>query len=354
MTELILSGEWFGQEGLYRAILKRLNFYKDLSNIDFYGQDVFVIISYDISQSLIQVPIKKSDCPPIICCEIDKFEKYRTLQDNFSITFARQALNDEEYKERINSIKDYISKGIIYQINLTNRFDFTIDGDLKSLAHAFYERQRVPYFFCLITDDLFVISGSMELFLSKTGRTITSKPIKGTSKEEFFLKKSEKDRAENLMITDMMRNDLGKISEIGSVKTTELFKITPYKTLYQMHSTVEGLTNNTFVEIIQKTFPPASVTGAPKIKAVEIIDNLEPHSRGYYCGCGGILKKNGDFVLSVLIRTAFGMGKRLSYYAGCGIIYDSYPDKELEEMYLKVKAFFDLKKYRTKSLLMLE
>ncbi|MCX8070360.1 MAG: anthranilate synthase component I family protein [Thermodesulfovibrionales bacterium] len=342
MKELILSGAWFGQEGLYSAEVKAINFSDDLNKVDFQYKDVFLILSYDFSSSTINIPIKKSPYPPIIYCEIEALRELNPIKRDFSIIFKGQALSDLNYKERINIIKDYISKGVIYQVNLTNRFDFEIVGDVKSLACAFYERQQVPYFFCLIADDLFIISGSMELFLSKTGQRITSKPIKGTSKEEIFLKNSKKDRAENLMITDMMRNDLGKVSEIGSVKTTELFKIIPYKTLYQMHSTVEGITKKSLNEIIYNTFPPASVTGAPKIKAVEIIDELEPHNRAYYCGCGGLLRDDGDFVFSVLIRTAFGRGNSLSYYAGCGIVWESEPDRELEEMYLKVKAFYDM------------
>jgi para-aminobenzoate synthetase component 1 len=171
-----------------------------------------------------------------------------------------------------------------------------------------------------------------------------SKPIKGTSKSLKFLQESEKDKAENLMITDMMRNDIGKIAQIGSIKVSELFKITKYKTLYQMHSTVEGNTESSLIEIIKATFPPASVTGAPKRKAVEIIDTLEPYFRSYYCGCAGLVKSETDFTLSVLIRTAIGMRDKLSYYAGCGIVWDSKPKKELNELYLKVKAFYLMQK----------
>jgi len=179
----------------------------------------------------------------------------------------------------------------------------------------------------------------MELFLQKEGNRIVSKPIKGTAKEEKRLKESAKDRAENLMILDMMRNDLSKIAEVGTVGVEELFKIERYSTIYQMHSTVSAQTSQSFENILLSTFPPASVTGAPKKKAVELIDLLEPHPRDYYCGCAGF-RFGENFTLSVLIRTAFGFEDRLSYFAGSGIVYDSDEIKEWEETLSKVEAFF--------------
>ena len=295
-----------------------------------------------MSNSISNTSIKQSGYPAILIIHIKDFERFIPNEKNFSIDFIGQSIDDCGYKERVIAIKEYISKGVIYQVNLTNRFDFTYKGDLLTLAHSFYKRQKVPYFFSIIGDEFSIISGSMELFLSKEGVIITSKPIKGTSADKNSLFNSDKDKAENLMITDMMRNDLGRIAKTGTVKTVELFNITSYKTLFHMHSTVQAVTNGAFNDIISNTFPPASVTGTPKIKALQIIDELEPHSRGYYCGCAGLVKTNGDFILSVLIRTAYGRGNFLSYYAGCGIVWDSIPEREVDEMYLKVKAFFRL------------
>ena len=183
----------------------------------------------------------------------------------------------------------------------------------------------------------------MELFLEKRGKLLRSKPIKGTGSSPEEILGSPKERAENLMITDMVRNDIGRVAKFGSVRVEELFKVERFRTLYQMHSTVVGETEKSFKEILLNTFPPASVTGAPKKRAVEIIDELEPHARSYYCGSAGLIFPNGDFKLSVLIRTAIGSEDKLSYYAGCGIVWDSDPEKELREMYLKVKAFCELR-----------
>lgn len=350
--KLILNGRWFNRtDGLfYKIRVGKVHFFDKPEEIRDIppGKDYFIVISYDISGELLGLEIKRSIFPPLMLLEIEGLEEAMpsALSSPCDFPWIQNPLNllsmtleDGAFKNSVIKIKELIGEGTIYQINLTNRFDFEFRGNPESLFYRFHANQPVPYSFYLDTGDFYIISGSMELFLEKKGRLIQSKPIKGTSTSARALIESEKDRAENLMITDMMRNDLGIIAEKGSVKVTELFKVTEYRTLFQMHSTVEAITDKDFKEIIMVTFPPASVTGAPKRKAVEIIDSLEPHPRSYYCGCGGILRSNGDFVLSVLIRTAIGTKDRLSYYAGCGIVWDSEPDKELSELYLKVRAF---------------
>lgn len=199
----------------------------------------------------------------------------------------------------------------------------------------------MPYTFFLELENFYLMSGSMELFLEKRGELIESKPIKGTARRKEELLVSEKDRAENLMITDMVRNDLSRIAPPGSVEVPELFRVEGFRTLFQMHSTVRVRTRRSLREIIHETFPPASVVGAPKRKAVEVIDRLESHSRDYYCGAGG-LPMGEDFTLSVLIGAAIGSGERLSYYAGAGVVWDSEPEKEWEEVRLKIKAFLSV------------
>lgn len=342
MTSLILQGSWFAKGGLYEAQVSRVETLTELAQLEDLKGLCFIVLSYDLSASTLNLPIKTTFYPPIICCHISHLKPIDRFDSPFRLTYLGSSITDTDYMQKVETVRGLISRGTIYQVNLTNKFDFAIDGDLRSLAWAFFQRQPVPFAFCLILDDLFILSGSMELFLSKRGRVLKSMPIKGTAREAEILEKSKKDRAENLMITDMMRNDIGRVALTGSVSTTELFKITAYKTLYQMHSTVEGLTDLILGKIIKETFPPASVTGAPKVKAVEVIDQLEPHPRGYYCGCAGLVEPSGDFTLSVLIRTAYGQQDHLSYYAGCGIVWDSEPDNELKELYLKVKAFYEL------------
>ncbi len=351
--ELILNKEWSGLISGMRGVSGRGIFYevkigdagifndiKDIASFISKEKSYFVIISYDIAGDLLGLEIKRSELPLIIVAEIEGFSERYLRANPYKLKLLGTSMSDSEFINNVKKIKELIAEGTIYQVNLTNRFDFEFEGDPVSLFFDFYSRQPVPYAFYFKADDFFIVSGSMELFLEKRGNVIMSKPIKGTSRMKDALMKSEKDRAENLMITDMMRNDLGKVAKNGSVRVTELFQITEYETLFQMHSTVEALTESNFIDIIYSAFPPASVTGAPKRKAVEIINILEKHPRSYYCGCAGVINKNGDFSLSVLIRTAIGKSCNLSYYAGCGIVWDSDPKKELEELYLKMKAFY--------------
>jgi len=337
--KLILSSSWLDKKKFYEAEIEDIQFYKSLAYIKDIPPLSFALFSYHLSDETLNLNIKKSDLPAVLIVKIKKFKKINLNPETINLILKGKALKDEEFKEGVLKIKRLIENGTVYQINLTNRFDFELCGDPLSLFFHFYKNQPVPYAFFLDTGNCFIISGSMELFLEKINNKIISKPIKGTANCPSFLEESSKDKAENLMITDMMRNDIGRIAKIGSVKVTELFKITKYRTLYQMHSTVEGKTDKPLLEIIKETFPPASVTGAPKRKAVEMIDMLEPHNREYYCGCAGLIKNETDFTLSVLIRTALGKENFLSYYAGCGIVWDSDPEKELAELYLKVKAF---------------
>ncbi|MCS7164385.1 MAG: anthranilate synthase component I family protein [Thermodesulfovibrio sp.] len=340
--QLILSGSWLGKSGFYEADIENISFYKTLNEIEKIPPLSFSLFSYHLSSETLKLNIKKPNLIPIVIVRIRKFKKIIPKFTSVRVSFINKVLKDEEFKLGVSKVREFIQDGTVYQINLTNRFDFELHGSPLALFFNFYRNQPVPYAFFLDVGSFFIISGSMELFLEKVGDKIISKPIKGTSKSESFLRESLKDKAENLMITDMMRNDIGRVSKFGSVRVTELFKITKYKTLYQMHSTVEGKTDKNIIEIINQTFPPASVTGAPKRKAVEVIDILEPHEREYYCGCAGLIKNEKDFTLSVLIRTAIGFRDIISYYAGCGIVWDSIPEKELKELYLKVKAFWCL------------
>ncbi|GLI52313.1 chorismate-binding protein [Thermodesulfovibrio yellowstonii] len=336
---LILCGSWIGKKGFYEVEIEELKFFHNLSEIRELEPLSFVIFSYNLSGETLDLKLKSTDLPSVIVIKIRKFKKINEKKGHYNLLPYSMSLKDSEFLAGIQKIRNLIEEGTVYQINLTNCFDFEFKGNPVNLFFRFYKNQPVPYGFFLNLGDFFIVSGSMELFLDKLGERIISKPIKGTSKSLKFLQNSYKDKAENLMITDMMRNDIGRVAEVGSVKVSELFKITKYRTLYQMHSTVEGITNRSIVEIIGETFPPASVTGAPKRKAVEIIELLEPHARGYYCGAAGLVRNDKDFTLSVLIRTAVGIDNHLSYYAGCGIVWDSVPERELEELYLKVKAF---------------
>ncbi len=338
--ELIASGGWFDSDSLLSFPIKEIEVYEDIPQLE--GREGFIVLSYNLTRKVLSLPVKSCPLPSAVFLELGKPKKVSPFPSRSSIHLKPkgQSLLKEDFVERVLRIKEYIASGDIYQVNLTNRFDFELEGSPRDLFLSFFKRQPVPYAFFLDMEDFFIISGSMELFLRKRGNFIQSKPIKGTGKNPASILESEKERAENLMITDMVRNDLGRVASTGSVRVKELFKVQAYATLCQMHSTVEAYTCESFRNILLATFPPASVTGAPKFRAVQIIDELEPHPRGYYCGSAGFIDRKGNFTLSVLIRTAFGSGFELSYFSGCGIVWDSEPQKEWEELLLKVKAFY--------------
>ena len=337
--ELILSGGWIGKEGLFEALVSEPLILSNLEEIP-KEKDLFLVVSYDLTGETLETPVKRRGLPEVIAVPLLGVRPYRRKPGNYHITFEGMSLDREMFLKGVQRVKDYIERGDVYQINLTSEIRFSLEGDPEGLFLDFFGRQPVPYGFFLRTGDLVILSGSMELFLERRGSKIVSKPIKGTGRTPEEILSKEKERAENLMITDMMRNDIGRIARRGSVRVSDLFKVEEFSTLCQMHSTVEGETDKDLVEILKNTFPPASVTGAPKRRAVQIIDEIEPHPRGYYCGTAGMVFRNGDFTLSVLIRTAYGTGSSISYFAGCGIVWDSDPEGEFEELLLKVRAFY--------------
>ncbi len=335
--ELIFWGYWLKREGFFKGKIKKVRFLSSFEDIE-PSSFSFLLLSYHMAEESLCLRLKPSEYPLGFLLELEDIEPVPAVEGRTSLEPAGSSFTPEGYMQAVERIKRYIEEGTIYQLNLTCRFDFHLDGSPKDLFFKYFLSQPVPYAFFLDLEDFFVMSGSMELFLKKEKKLLTSQPIKGTSKSKKELEESHKDKAENLMITDMVRNDLSRVCLPGSVKVKELFKIEEYKTLFQMHSTVEGITEASLKQILFHTFPPASVVGAPKRKAVELIDLLEPHSRNYYCGCAGFILGE-DFTLSVLIRTAIGRAKELSYYAGAGIVWDSEPQREWEEVLLKCRAF---------------
>ena len=256
--------------------------------------------------------------------------------------------SEAEYSKRFSQVMDYIRAGDVYQINLTFPMTGPYDGPAHSLYAAFRHRQKGRYGGVVhLGNAPDIISLSPELFFRKEGRDMSMRPMKGTRPrsansqidEELRLnmRNDVKSQAENLMIVDLLRNDLSRISEPGSVKVPELFALETYETLHQMTSrVVSKLTPDIDMKsIFQNLFPCGSVTGAPKIRAMEIIDDLETTPRGAYCGALGYIDPNGDACFNVGIRTLTLSGKRLTYNVGSGLVYDSQAQDEYHECLLK-------------------
>ncbi|MBA4728615.1 MAG: anthranilate synthase component I family protein [Candidatus Dadabacteria bacterium] len=273
---------------------------------------------------------------------IKRFPKIKKLKSNR----LNKILPDISFINSVKKIKQHIASGDIYQINLTRDFEYETSQPSYDLFVNYYKSQPVDLASYIEFHDHILISGSMELFLSKRGKDLLSKPIKGTRKNsqsrvKDSLSKDVKEKAENLMIVDLMRNDLSQICQTGTVKAKKMFKERSYATLTQLESTVEGKLkkNVTLQSIFEKLMPPGSVTGTPKSEAIKIIGEMEKHYRGPYCGAIGIIEPNDDFCFSVGIRISVLTTKNKKYFSGAGIVWDSKPKKENKETLLKAEAF---------------
>ena len=258
----------------------------------------------------------------------------------------------EKYNAAIQRIKDYIANGLTYQVNYTMRLRSDFEADAWALfAHLAGSQNKYATF--LDIGDWAICSASHELFFDLDGDFVTSRPMKGTVKRgrttqedasaSEWLRTSTKNRAENVMIVDMIRNDLGRIAETGSVHVPELFTIEKYLTLLQMTSTVKAKTKASVAEIFTALFPCASITGAPKVSTMNIIAELEASPRKIYCGSIGYIATNRKACFNVAIRTAVVDKKnaKAEYGVGGGIVWDSMSADEYGEALLKARVLTD-------------
>ena len=273
---------------------------------------------------------------------------------DYRIGALRWSLSREAYLAAARRVKDYIAAGDVYQINLTFKGLFDFEGDPLALYQDLRRRQRVAHGALLVASDFQILSLSPELFLRVEDGRAEARPMKGTAARgaapeedaalRDWLHRDVKSRAENLMIVDLLRNDLGRVAEIGSVQVSDLFTVESYPTLHQMTSgiTARLRADVGLAEIARGLFPCGSITGAPKMRAMEIIRELEPAARGVYTGAIGMLAPNGDALFNVAIRTLVlddRGGGQLGI--GSGIVQDSDPQVEWEECLLKARFLSD-------------
>ncbi len=280
--------------------------------------------------------------PNIINSPVDEDIEVRNLNSNFS---------KEEYLEKVQDIKDRIINGDLYQANLTRKFYGKIE--VKNKFDLFLKLNKVSpsnYSTFFKLNENYIISSSPELFLkiNKRGK-IKSSPIKGTAprfrdkkqdvKSKNFLRNCDKEKAENLMIVDLVRNDLSRSCKVNSVQVKNLFKVDSYKTLHHMSSDVFGTRSKKInnIDVIKNCFPPASMTGAPKIKAMEVCSDLEKVKRGVYSGAVGLITKN-ECKLSVVIRTLMIQDNNFEFQVGGAITHGSNPELEWKETINKAKG----------------
>ncbi len=259
----------------------------------------------------------------------------------------------QEYVKAVEKARQYIIAGDIFEVNLSQRFE----AELSITPYDLYRRLRqinpAPFACYLGFGEVSVVSASPERFLRLRGDWVETRPIKGTrprgrtpqEDEELAneLLNSPKDRAENIMIVDLERNDLGRVCRYGTVKVTELTILEVFPTIFHLTSTVIGRLREgkNGIDLLRATFPGGSITGAPKVRAMEIIDELEPTRRSVYTGSIGYLGFNGDLDLNIAIRTFLVKGGRAYFQVGGAVVYDSEPENEYQETLDKARALVD-------------
>ena len=258
----------------------------------------------------------------------------------------------EEYKAAIEHIHHHIRQGDTYQVNYTVQLQQNITADPFAIYNRLVVEQNAHYNAFIQHDDVSIISVSPELFFKKDGDGLTTRPMKGTTnrglttetdlKQAQWLAQDQKNRSENMMIVDLLRNDMNRISKIGSEDVKSLCQVEQYSTVWQMTSTIETqlLPNSSLSDVFQALFPCGSITGAPKIATMEIINKVEKQPRGVYCGAIGILVPQGPSIFNVAIRTLQMEGTKAVYGVGGGITWDSKWEAEYEETKQKAAVLY--------------
>jgi len=295
---------------------------------------------------------------PSLCAIFDG-PLMQATQTDFKISSALQSNMDcTQYGAAFNRVKQYIHEGDCYQVNLAQRFSAHASGDAWTAYLALRDISPAPFMSYMNLGDaqssLQVLSASPERFLQVHGKHVETRPIKGTrprsdnavedASNTNDLQNSPKDRAENLMIVDLLRNDISKVCETGSVRADKLFALESFANVHHLVSTVTGklAEDKTAIDLLRACFPGGSITGAPKLRAMEIIEELEPNRRGLYCGAIGYVGFDGNMDTNIAIRTAVYSDDEIRFYAGGGVVADSELAKEYRETLDKASSMLEL------------
>ncbi|MDP3970082.1 MAG: aminodeoxychorismate synthase component I [bacterium] len=273
---------------------------------------------------------------------------------NLSIGKIKSNITKSEYHDKFQQIIKHLKTGDIYQVNLSQRFEANYTGNPLDIFSHFYASQPTDYAAYIQTPDFSIVSNSPELFLKISGKEVESRPMKGTAlrsndaetdnTNKQALTIGEKDKAELDMIIDIHRNDLYRTAKTGSVNVLKRRRITPYATVWQADAIVTSHIADKYntLDVIEQSFPAGSITGAPKIRAMEIIHELETVRRNIYTGSIGFIDPTGNAELNVAIRTAIIKDDTLYYSSGGGIVLDSTEESEYQETLDKAKIIYNL------------
>ena len=320
-----------------------------LPHICFFAPTILVVHDRILDSTRLCIPLHSHSKAETLNNILDEFKKITSVSppknkafvgDNglFQSNFTRI-----EYMDAIKRIKNYIVSGDVYQVNMSQRFEMGFAGDTFRLFKKLYKSNPAPFFAYINAGDHQIISTSPERFIFQQGRRVETRPIKGTRPRgttptedsilRLELEQSKKDDAELSMIVDLLRNDMGKVCKPGSVRVVEHKKMEAYQNVYHLVSVVEGILHykHDAVDLIMATFPGGSITGCPKIRAMEIIDELEPKRRHIYTGSIGYVSFHDTMDLSIAIRTATIYKRKIFFSVGGGIVLDSDPGDEYDE-----------------------
>ncbi len=319
-----------------------------------------VIVHDRYHRNIVELFLKYKNLSSVISILLDSCSAFsEDLHDTYNMSLQTRKVEGffsnfthREYVKAVEKVRDYIRHGEVYQVNLSQRFEFPFHEDPFLLWENLYKINPAPFYAFIKTGDHFILSTSMERFLFRNGDAIETRPIKGTrprgktEREDCVLREellsSKKDDAELSMIVDLLRNDLGKICCVDSVKVSEHKRIESYQNVHHLVSIVKGRLkeDTTYADILKATFPGGSITGCPKIRAMEIIDELEPNVRHVYTGSIGYMGFHQNMDLNIAIRTAIVHRRRCYFGLGGGIVYDSDPEKEYQETLHKGRTLF--------------
>lgn len=327
-----------------------LGFYDQTIVVDHKNKKTYLITCNFDKQSTARTKEIKSilNSPPTSICSFPK-NPVNPVKNKLTSNFTQI-----EYIRAVNKVKDYIAAGDIFQVNLSQRFSSESNLPSWELYTKLRKISPAPFSNYFNLDNFSVVSASPELFLKKCGLYVETRPMKGTrprgktvTEDKMLAQEllaSKKDQAELVMIVDLLRNDLGRVCEHGSVKVKSLRNMEKHPTVFQTTATVTGklAPDKDAIDLLMACFPGGSITGAPKIRAMEIIDELEPTRRGIYTGSLGYIGFNGDMDLSIVIRTMIVKNEKVWFQVGGGIVADSNPQKEYEETLHKAKALMQV------------
>jgi len=389
-TEIIRDGRRLAStENPFDLVKQQLALYPDFAPTELpFNGGAIGYFAYDLARRLETLPVTADDAEHIAEMAVGIYQwavvvdhqqqksyligqcepqQWQALIQQFSHPPAMQSEHDFKVVGEITSnmdkdfyiaafdrIKHYLKEGDCYQVNLAQRFVAACEGDPWTAYQTLRQLNAAPFSGYLNLPEVQILSSSPERFLKLTGGVVETKPIKGTRprKADYAedqqqiknLEISPKDRAENLMIVDLLRNDISKTCKNGSVKVPVLFDVESYTTVHHLVSTVTGILadDKHALDLLKSCFPGGSITGAPKVRAMEIIEELEPNRRGVYCGAIGYIGFNGNMDTNIAIRTLVHSKNTIRFWAGGGIVNDSVAEEEYQESFDKAAAMLDL------------